>query len=57
MDDEDDEDYEEGDSMEYDLAPGEEDDYEDISDSEEDELDKIENPRVTEVDSDEEEAR
>ena len=55
MDSEDD-DYEEGDSMDYDLAPGEEDDYEDVSDSEEDGLDGLEDPRITEVDSDEEDA-
>lgn len=50
-DEDDDEDYDE-DGMEYDLSPDE--DELDISESEEDELDDLENPRITEVDSEDE---
>jgi FK506-binding nuclear protein len=51
-----DSDEEEGDSeMDYDLSP-DEDELEDISDSEEDELDGLQDPRVTEVHTDDEEA-
>jgi FK506-binding nuclear protein len=47
----DDEDYEQ-DGLDYDLSPDE--DELDISDSEEDELDQLEDPRITEVESEEE---
>jgi FK506-binding nuclear protein len=53
--DEDDEDDYDSDEMDYDLSP-DEDELEDVSDSEEDALDALQDPRVTEVDSDEEEA-
>ncbi|KAF2272234.1 uncharacterized protein EI97DRAFT_232590 [Westerdykella ornata] len=46
---------EEDDDMDYDLSP-DEDELDDISDSEEDELDGMGNPRITEIDTDEEEA-
>ncbi|KAF2267436.1 hypothetical protein CC78DRAFT_512106 [Lojkania enalia] len=52
-DDEDDED--EDDEMLYDLSPDEEE-LGDMSDEEDDELDGLQNPRITEVDTDEDEA-
>ena len=51
--DSDDEDFE-GDELEYDLSPDE--DELDISESEDDALDLLQDPRITEVDSEEEEA-
>jgi FK506-binding nuclear protein len=52
----DDDENDEDDEMDYNVVPGEEDDFEDVADSEEDELDGLEDPRITEVDSEEEEA-
>lgn len=49
-----DEDEEDEEDMDYDLSPDEDELDEDISESEDDELDGMENPRITEVDSEEE---